>query len=55
MENFIFCTVNVISKEDKYLGSNIFGQHTYDGSNHGQNSHIQRQCNLPPPAFGFCF
>ena len=46
---------NVGSKEDKYLGRNIFGRQTYNGSNDGTNYYIQKQCNLPPPAYGLCF
>ena len=46
----IFCT-----GEDKYSDSNISGPHAYNRSKDGRNSHVQRQCNLPPATFRFCF
>ena len=45
---------NVCSEEGKYWDCNIFGQYAYNGSNDGRTSYVQRQCNLPPPIFGFC-
>ena len=46
---------NACTEEDKYSDSNIFGRYSYNGSNDGWKSHVQRHCNLPPVTFRFCF
>ena len=46
---------SVCPEEDEYSGSNIFGRCAYYRSNNGRNYQVQRQCNLPPALFRFCF
>ena len=46
---------NASTEGDKYLDNNIFGRYAYNGSNNERNSHVQKNCNLPPVAFRFCF
>ena len=46
---------NASTEGDKCFDNNIFGRYAYNGSNNERNSHVQKNCNLPPVAFRFCF